>query len=47
MIRMLAWWGTTRARSSAVTPAAAIEVRAESTITVTARRKISLPFIVM
>ena len=33
MMRMLAWWGTTRAMSSAVTPAAAIEVRADSTIT--------------
>ena len=45
MMRMLAWWGTTRAMSSAVTPAWSSDRWAESTITRTARRKTSLPSI--
>ena len=47
MIRMLAWWGTTRAMSSVVTPAWAIDFWAESTMIRTARRKTSLPSICM
>ena len=46
MMRMLAWWGMTRARSSALMPAEASAFSAESTTTRTARRKISLPSMV-
>src|SRR6478735_5200148 len=47
MIRMLAWWGTIRARSSGVTPAWAIDFWALSTMIRTARRNTSLPSICM
>ena len=47
MMRMLAWWGTTSAMSSAVTPACVIDFSAESTMMRTARRKTSLPSIWM
>ena len=45
MMRVLAWWGTTRATSSIVTPALASDFWAESTMIRTARRKTSLPSI--
>ena len=45
MIRMLAWWGTTSARSSAVTPALAMAFSPESTMMRTARRNTSRPSI--
>ena len=43
MIRMLAWWGTTSARSSAVIPARVIAFSAALAIASTARRNTSLP----
>ena len=47
MMRMLAWCGTTSAISSAVTPAWRIDFWAESTMIRTARRKTSLPSILI
>ena len=43
MMRRLAWWGTIRSMSSVVSPASAMACSADSTITRTALRKISLP----
>ena len=44
MIRMLAWWGTTRPMSSMVTPARSMALVAAASRASTARRKTSLPF---
>ncbi len=47
MMRTLAWWGTRSFTSAAVTPAEASARSEELTITRTARRKTSLPSILV
>jgi NAD(P)-dependent dehydrogenase (short-subunit alcohol dehydrogenase family) len=47
MMRMLAWWGTTRAMSFAVTPARSMAALADCTMTRTALRNTSRPSICM
>ena len=47
MILALAWWGTNRLMSDGPTPERSIERRADSTVTLTAFRKTSWPFMVI